>query len=192
MKPNYIIFFDNDGVTSSWQTWGNKTYIKSLNPSIGDIDFYKWNAIDRLMDRISNEYDVIAICISTWKQVLYDEDNVRDFTKFANLRRIKIANDIQVAPKFSYHEPWERLKVIKQGIKKYKPVDYIILEDEFGQSIENEGYHNVIKTDKLDGFCYKHFLEMGQIVDKWQLKEEYIKGKEKYEQALSTLLSCSI
>lgn len=65
MKPNYIIFFDNDGVTSSWQTWGNKTYIKSLNPSIGDIDFYKWNTIDKLMDRISNEYDVIAICIST-------------------------------------------------------------------------------------------------------------------------------
>lgn len=192
MKSCYIIFFDNDGVTSSWQTWGNKTYVKSLNPAIGDIDFYKWNHIDRLMDRISGDYDVLAICMSTWKHVLYDEQNRSDFSKFANLKRIKLVGDVQVAPKLSYHEPWERLKVIKQGIEQYNPVDYIILEDEFGGDIEHAGYHNVVKTDKLDGLCYKHFLQMAKIVDTWKLKEKYVKGKETYEQALSTLLSCSV
>lgn len=185
----YIIFFDNDGVTSNWATWGNQSHIKSLNPAIGDIDFYKWNAIDRLMNRVSDEYDVLAVCMSTWKHVLYDEQNRADFAKFANLKRIKLVGDVQVAPKLSYHEPWERLKVIQRGLERYNPLDYIVLEDEFGSSIEQAGYHNVIKTDKLDGFCYKHFLQMGQIVDTWHVKEEYVKGKETYEQALATLLS---
>lgn len=189
MKPCYIIFFDNDGVTSSWETWGNQSYIKSLNPAIGDIDFYKWNKIDRMMNRISDEYDVLAICMSTWKHVLYDEQNRSDFVKFANLKRIKLVGDVQVAPRLSYHEPWERLKIIDQGLKQYSPKDYIVLEDEFGGSIEHAGYRNVIKTDKLDGLCYKHFLQMAKIVDAWELKDTYKKGKETYEQALATLLS---
>lgn len=188
---NYIIFFDNDGVTSNWSTWGNDSYLASLNKDIKDIDIYKWNHIDKMMQRIDKDYDVIAICMSTWKNVFYDEQNRNDFVKYANLKRIRI-EPIEIAPRFSFHEPQERLDVIKAGIEKFQPEDYIILEDEFGDAIEAEGYHNVIKTDMLDGFCYRHFLEMGKIVDTWNLSDEYKKNKETYEKALSTLLSCSI
>lgn len=36
---NYIIFFDNDGVTSSWSTWGNDINLFE-DKRLKDIDIY--------------------------------------------------------------------------------------------------------------------------------------------------------
>ena len=46
----YYIFFDNDGVGAHWFTWGNDTFLKEKVDYVGDLDIYKWNKIDKLIE----------------------------------------------------------------------------------------------------------------------------------------------
>ena len=185
----YYIFFDNDGVGAHWFTWGNDTYLKEKTDYIGDLDIYKWNKIDKLMRRLSNECVVKAICISTWKGCFYDEENRDKFSERAGFQKIEIMPWVMEG-RFSFREPGQRIELIKEALEDGNPDDYIILDDEFGQEFENQGFHNIIRTDTYDGFTYKNYLEMEQIVNKWDLSEEYKKAKKEYDETMDLLVHC--
>lgn len=190
---NYVIFFDNDGVFAHTATWNNTTCLRQYDfvDYMSCLDIYKFNKLDKMMQNISDEYNVYGVCISTWKSVFDNEKNVKLLTERANLKKIQIY-PINKPPRFSYREPWERLELIDKGLEELKPEDYIILEDEFANDMRNKGHKHVIETDQYDGLLHKHFLEIDKIIQTWQVKPEYKKKVEEYNKALDTLLSCII
>lgn len=191
-NKTYIIFFDHDGVFAQWDTWGNTTFFKKDGiKEIDDLDIYKLNRLDMLMQRISNDYNVYAVSTSSWKRVFYEEENIKIITERANLQKIKI-KPVQIPEHFSKREPWTRIDVINEALKRFDPEDYIIIDDEFKYEYLDKGFHNIITTDKYDGLKYQDFLSIEQIVNKWNLDEEYKKYKEDYDKALDLLLSCAI
>ena len=184
----YLIFFDNDGVTANCCTWRNDTYLKDKMLNINDLDIYKWNRLDKIMRHLSDECKVYAICTSSWKSVFYKKVNINKLTKYAGLQRIEIV-PFEVGKRFSRREPGERIEVIKEALKRYNPDDYMIIDDEFYGAFQDEGFHNIIKTDTYDGLLYQNYLDIDKIVDTWECSEKYREEKKKYNETLDLLLS---
>lgn len=187
----YLIFFDNDGVTATCSTWRNDSKIKNELKEVGDLDIYKWNKLDKIMRHLSDECKVYAICTSSWKEAFYKKVNINRLTKWAGLEKIEII-PFRVPRRFSRREPWERIEVINKAIEKYNPDDYIIIDDEFYNTFQAEGFHNLIKTDVYDGLLFKNYLEIDKIVDTWECSEKYKEEKKKYNETLDLLLSVAI
>lgn len=184
----YLIFFDNDGVTANCCTWRNDTYLKDKMLDINDLDIYKWNRLDKIMRHLSDECKVYAICTSSWKSAFYKKVNINKLTKYAGLQRIEIV-PFEVGKRFSRREPGERIEVIKEALKRYNPDDYMIIDDEFYGAFQDEGFHNIIKTDTYDGLLYQNYLDIDKIVDTWECSEKYKEEKKKYNETLDLLLS---
>ena len=184
----YLIFFDNDGVTANCCTWRNDTYLKDKMLDINDLDIYKWNRLDKIMRHLSDECKVYAICTSSWKSAFYKKVNINKLTKYAGLQKIEIV-PFEVGKRFSRREPGERIEVIKEALKRYNPDDYMIIDDEFYSAFQDEGFHNIIKTDTYDGLLYQNYLDIDKIVDTWECSKEYKEEKKKYNETLDLLLS---
>lgn len=184
----YLIFFDNDGDTANCCTWRNDTYLKDKMLDINDLDIYKWNRLDKIMRHLSDECKVYAICTSSWKSAFYKKVNINKLTKYAGLQKIEIV-PFEVGKRFSRREPGERIEVIKEALKRYNPDDYMIIDDEFYGAFQDEGFHNIIKTDTYDGLLYQNYLDIDKIVDTWECSKEYKEEKKKYNETLDLLLS---
>ena len=85
--------------------------------------------------------------------------------------------------------PDMRINLIDAYLKKYKPYDYVIIDDEFASSYDYNKFVNVIKTDYYDGFTFKHFLELKQILLQWGLADKYKQLYQNEQENIQTLLS---
>lgn len=183
-----FIFFDNDGVTSSWETW--RTDVSLDVPTLVNVNIYKWNTIDKFCRRLHENINVNAVCISCWKEVFDDKKNVETFTKLANIQRIKFLSDEEFIDKrFANKEPLERIGLINAYLEKYNPHDYIIIDDEFHDTYSELKYRNIIKTDLYDGFTFKNYLQLKQILLTWGLIDKYAKMYKNEVEQLNTLLA---
>lgn len=192
MKPNYIIFFDNDGVTSNWATWNNDTIFNKQNLHLSQIDIYKWNKIDQVCRNLNDNVDVHAVCISSWKYVFDNAKNRNKLKKCAGFQKIKVLHDKKcIEPdKLSYNEPWIRIGTVKKYLAKYKPIDYIILDDEFTRTYNVEKLKH-IQTDMYDGLNYETFCKLTAIIRQWpDIKESAKQQIKEIEERDKLLLSC--
>lgn len=190
MSKKCFIFFDNDGVTSSWETWSNDTVFKDDNLSLKDVNIYKWNKIDKFCRCLHEDIEICAVCVSCWRDAFDNQENVNKFIKAANIQRIKFISDPQFLNiSFGTKEPDIRINLIDAYLKKYKPYDYVIIDDEFASSYDYNKFVNVIKTDYYDGFTFKHFLELKQILLQWGLADKYKQLYQNEQENIQILLS---
>ena len=186
---NYIIFFDNDGVTSSWSTWGNDINLFE-DKRLKDIDIYRWNYLDRVCRQLKEDVTVYAVCISSWCDVFESEKNRNDFTKVANLKKIQILYDEDCI--FKGREPQRRINMIKKYLSKYNAIDYIIFDDEFSDYYKRAKLKNHIITDAYDGIRYEDLWEVRRNIESWGLNEKSIQARQMYEETLHRLIGCSV
>ena len=138
-----FIFFDNDGVTSSWETW--RTDVSLDIPTLVNVNIYKWNTIDKFCRRLHENINVNAVCISCWKEVFDDKKNVEIFTKLANIQRIKFLSDEEFIDKIKNDD----LLVLEcssfqlETIKNFRPHIAVVLnitEDHLNRHYTMENY----------------------------------------------------
>ena len=189
MSRKCFIFFDNDGVTSSWETWSNDTMFKDDNLPLKDINIYKWNKIDKFCRCLKEDIEVYAVCISCWRNVFDNQENVNKFVKAANIQRIKFLADPNfIGVNFGKKEPETRINLIKTYLERYSVYDYVIIDDEFLDDYKIHNLNNVIKTDYYNGFCFQHFLELKKKLLNWGLAEKYEEIYKNEQEAIKTLL----
>lgn len=187
----YFLFFDFDGVLLSWRDWQNPNYSKdtkvaqSLTSSPSDYSllnscFNKLNnnilpIIDDIVKDCKGE--VYFIPISSWGKVLEKSDCMQRLFDICNIKKLKSFVDEPICDTNGIHikdtlkGKLSRPLFIKDYIKRYKPTDYIIFDDEF--FIGYMKYRlNFIPCDIYEGITFKSISIFRNYVEKFWTKSK--------------------
>lgn len=165
----FIIFSDFDGVVARVNTWGNDTLFRQKcgkhgRLQMGDLDIFALNRLDRSFRPLKN-MDVWLVSTSMWKHVFNDAKDRAFIAKWAGMQKIKIVKKNRKSfDRINRWEPYTRIKLIKWYLQKYKPISYIVLDDQYESVMKEEFGVHFMHTDQADGILFNDFVALRGLV----------------------------
>ena len=154
-----ILFFDFDGVLSSWQDWNIYSDNELYNPA-SMISNNKIKYINRFLK--NRNLEAVFFPISSWSDIFKNKKDLSFWLKEMNLTNLKVFNGVGL----HYYDGINRGKFIKEILENNKVKNYIIFDDE---ELNNEYKDlNIIKTDMYDGIQYKHIQIFEKQIKSWE------------------------
>lgn len=161
----YFLFFDFDGVLVSWRDWNLQYFDPQKEESItqrhiNQLDNKVLKTIDAMVPTFNG--DVYFIPTSSWCHIFNNLDIMQQLFQQLNLKNLKVWTSEPVCKtsgihkKDTAHGHLSRPLFIKDFIRKYRPKDYLIFDDEYF-----EGYIKLclkyIPCDVYEGITHKGF-----------------------------------